>query len=117
MPPAGTLLNSGKVNPGLKQMVAYVTSNAAGCRYCQAQTSNSVLKPGISAEKMARALEFDQSDLFSDAERASTRRYVLPWLRMGLSVAALYAKIQNGQARRISRTRYKEKGDKRYRAD
>jgi len=70
---AGTVLNSGEVDPGLKQMVAYVSSNAAGCRYCQAHTSHNAVKRGVSAEKMARAFEFDQCDLFSDAEKAALR--------------------------------------------
>jgi AhpD family alkylhydroperoxidase len=70
---AGTVLNSGDVDPGLKQMVAYVTSHAAGCRYCQAHTSHSAVKRGISAEKMARTFEFDQSNLFSDSENAALR--------------------------------------------
>jgi AhpD family alkylhydroperoxidase len=68
---AGTVLNSGEVDPGLKQMVAYVTSNAAGCRYCQTHTSHNAVKRGVSAEKMAHAFEFDQSDLFSAAERVA----------------------------------------------
>jgi uncharacterized peroxidase-related enzyme len=73
MPLAGTVLNSGNVDLGLKQMVAYVASNAAGCRYCQAHTSHNAVERGVSAEKMAHAFEFDQSDLFSDAERAALR--------------------------------------------
>ena len=35
---AGNVLNNGEVNPGLKQLVAFVVSNAAGCRYCQAHS-------------------------------------------------------------------------------
>ena len=77
MPLAGTVLNSGKVDPGLQQMVASVASNAAGCRDGQAHTSHSIVQRGISAEKMARAFEFDESELFNDTERASTRRYAL----------------------------------------
>ncbi len=70
---ASTVLNTGQVDPGLKQLVAYVTSNAAGCRYCQAHTSHNAVKRGISREKMSKAFEFDQSDLFSVAERAALR--------------------------------------------
>lgn len=70
---AGTILNSGEVDSGLKQLIAYVTSNAAGCRYCQAHTSHNAVKKGVVAEKVAHAFEFEQSDLFSDAERAALR--------------------------------------------
>jgi uncharacterized peroxidase-related enzyme len=70
---AGTILNSGEVDGGLKQLIAYVTSNAAGCRYCQAHTSHNAEKKGIAAEKVAHAFEFEQSDLFSLAERAALR--------------------------------------------
>ena len=70
---AGTVLNAGAVDPGVKQMIAYVTSNAAGCRYCQAHTSHSAVMRGVGTEKMARAFEFDQNDLFSDPERAALR--------------------------------------------
>lgn len=37
---AGAVLNSGELDPGLKQLIAFVSSNAAGCRYCQAHTSH-----------------------------------------------------------------------------
>jgi len=60
---AGTVLNTGEVDPGLKQLVAYIASNAAGCRYCQAHTSHNAVKRGVSAEKMRKAFEFDQSEL------------------------------------------------------
>ena len=39
-----TVLNSGELNAGLKQMIAFAVSNAAGCHYCQAHTANSAQK-------------------------------------------------------------------------
>lgn len=57
----------------LKQLVAFVSSNAAGCRYCQAHTSHGASKLGISTEKIEHAFEFEDSALFSDAERAALR--------------------------------------------
>ena len=36
-----TILNSGELDAGLKQMMAFAVSNVAGCRYCQAHTANS----------------------------------------------------------------------------
>ena len=70
---AGNVLNSGKVDPGLKQLIAFVISNSAGCRYCQAHTSHSAAKRGVSVEKINAAFQFETSDLFDEAERAALR--------------------------------------------
>ena len=70
---AGNVLNSGEVDHGLKQLIAFVISNAAGCRYCQAHTSHSAAKRGVSTEKINAAFEFETSELFDDAERAALR--------------------------------------------
>lgn len=59
--------------PELKQLVAYVASNAAGCRYCQAHTSSSAMRAGASEEKVQAAFEFETSTLFDEAERAALR--------------------------------------------
>jgi len=68
-----TVLGSGEVEPALKQLVAFVVSNAAGCRYCQAHTSATAERRGVSAEKIDAAFEFETSDQFSDGERAALR--------------------------------------------
>ena len=52
---AGTVNGPGTVDPGLKQLVAYVASNAAGCRYCQAHTSTHASHAGVTAEKIEHA--------------------------------------------------------------
>ena len=70
---SGTVLAGGSVAPGLKQLVAFVTSNAAGCRYCQAHTSHSAERAGVPQEKIDAAFEFETSELFDDAERAALR--------------------------------------------
>ena len=70
---AGTVLGSGEVDPGLKQLVALIVSNAAGCRYCQAHTSHSAERRGVESEKIEAAFEFESSPLFNDAERAALR--------------------------------------------
>ncbi len=69
----GTVLNSGDVDAGLKQLIAFVSSNASGCRYCQAHTSHSAAKRGVSAEKIQAAFEFETNDKFSEAERVALR--------------------------------------------
>lgn len=70
---AGTINGSGVVDPGLKQLVAYVASNASGCRYCQAHTSANAAHAGVDAEKIEHAFEFDTYSGFSAAERAALR--------------------------------------------
>jgi|TARA_B110000908_G_scaffold140374_1_gene167491 uncharacterized peroxidase-related enzyme len=68
-----TVLHSGELDAGLKQMIAFAVSNAAGCRYCQAHTANSAQKNNVSAEKIQAVFEFESNDLFSDQEKAALR--------------------------------------------
>ena len=68
-----TILNTGELDPGLKQMIAFAVSNAAGCRYCQAHTAKSAQKNAVSAEKIQAIFEFESSDSFSDQEKAALR--------------------------------------------
>ncbi|MDC0052879.1 carboxymuconolactone decarboxylase family protein [Gammaproteobacteria bacterium] len=68
-----TILNSGELDAGLKQMIAFAVSNAAGCRYCQAHTANSAQKNNVSVEKIKAVFEFESSALFSDQEKAALR--------------------------------------------
>ena len=68
-----TILQTGELDRGLKQLVAMVASAANGCHYCQAHTSHSAHKLGVSQEKVEAAFEFESSSLFSDAERAALR--------------------------------------------
>ena len=68
-----TILNSGELDAGLKQMIAFAVSNAAGCRYCQAHTASSALKNNVSSEKIQAVFEFESNDLFSNQEKAALR--------------------------------------------
>jgi len=70
---SGTILAGGELDPALKQLIAFVTSHAAGCRYCEAHTSHSAARRGVSPEKIDAAFEFETSDLFSPAEKAALR--------------------------------------------
>lgn len=73
----GNLLNltmqGGEIEPPLKQMIALVSSAAAGCRYCQAHTATSAGKMGVSEEKIQAVYEFESSPLFDDRERSALR--------------------------------------------
>ena len=68
-----TVLQSGEVEPELKQLVALVSSRASGCNYCQAHTSHSAHRAGAAEEKIAAAFEFEQSSLFTERERVALR--------------------------------------------
>ena len=55
----------------LKDLIGHVTSNAAGCRYCQAHTAHTAHENGVSIEKLQAVWDFKSSSLFSDSERAA----------------------------------------------
>ena len=61
----------GEVELGLKRLVAHVSSAATGCRYCQAHTTVSATRHGVSDEKMAAVYDYATSPLFTDAERVA----------------------------------------------
>lgn len=63
----------GKVDDGLKRLVGFMTSAAAGCQYCMGHTAFTSQRHGVDAEKLAAIWEFEQSSLFSDAEKAALR--------------------------------------------
>jgi len=68
-----TVMTGGKLDSALKQLVAFVSSNASGCRYCQAHTTHSAERVGVQVEKIEAAFEFETSPLFGDSERAALR--------------------------------------------
>lgn len=70
----GAIMREGDVNPGLKQLIAHVVSRSAGCRYCQAHTGHFAhTLAGVAVDKIEAVWEFEQSPLFSEAERAALR--------------------------------------------
>ncbi len=64
----------GALDSGLKQLVATVSSQAAGCRYCQAHSAHgAVANAGVDREKLDRVWSFETDPLFSEGERAALR--------------------------------------------
>ncbi len=61
----------GRVDLGLKRLVAHMASFAAGCQYCKAHTTVSATRHGIDEEKMAAVYEYRTNPLFDDRERAA----------------------------------------------
>lgn len=62
-----------QVDLGLLQLVGTITSSAAGCRYCTAHMAQTSPRFGVSDEKVKAVWDFENSPLFSDAERAALR--------------------------------------------
>jgi uncharacterized peroxidase-related enzyme len=67
------VLYEGTVAEELKMLVSLVTSQASGCRYCQAHMTNLASVYRASDEKIRAVWEFETSPLFSPAERAALR--------------------------------------------
>ena len=67
------VLYEGTVSEELKMLVSLVTSQASGCRYCQAHMTNLASIYKASDEKIRALWEFETSPLFSPAERAALR--------------------------------------------
>ncbi len=67
------VLGNGTVSRELKQLVAFVSSQSAGCRYCQAHTAHAAHENGVAAQKIQAAFEFETSDLFDEREKAALR--------------------------------------------
>ena len=69
----GVVMGPGRVDPGLKQLVAFVVSSSAGSAYCQAHTAMVADELGIDPTKLAQIGEFDASPQYSPPERAALR--------------------------------------------
>ena len=57
----------------LKNLVAHVTSNASGCRYCQAHTIGEASMQGVPVSKLESVWDFERSDQFDAGEKAALR--------------------------------------------
>jgi len=66
-----TVVGPGKLKPEIRQMVAYIASTAAGCRYCQAHTAGTAAKMGVPLAKLEAAWLFETDPQFDAAERAA----------------------------------------------
>ena len=63
--------NKGRVTSSLKRMIAYISSNAAGCRYCQAHAIRAAERYGAEKEQLENIWEYKTHSAFTDAERAA----------------------------------------------
>jgi uncharacterized peroxidase-related enzyme len=65
------MTNEGRVTSALKRMIAWVSSNATGCRYCQAHAIRAAERYGAKQEQLDHLWEYKTHRAFSDAERAA----------------------------------------------
>lgn len=65
------MANQGRVTSALKRLIAYVSSHATGCRYCQAHTIRAAERYGAADAQLAHIWEFRTHPAFNDAERAA----------------------------------------------
>jgi uncharacterized peroxidase-related enzyme len=65
--------HTGTVDPQLKPMIALMASYAAGCQYCQAHEAARSKMGGVADDKIAAIWDFENSPLFSPAEKSALR--------------------------------------------
>ena len=69
----GAAYGEGRVDAGLKRLIGEATSKAAGCFYCSAHAAKGAEAQGVDAARIEAVWTFEESDLFSGAERAAIR--------------------------------------------
>lgn len=70
--------NQGRVSSSLKRLIAYISSYAAGCRYCQAHAIRAAERYGAEKEKL-----FNISGIIKLTPHLMTQNvqhWILPWL-------------------------------------
>ncbi len=69
----GAVYAPGEVSQGLKRLIGYIASTAAGCKYCQVHTAHGAHTEGEEDARILAAWDYETSDLFNEAERAALR--------------------------------------------
>ena len=65
------MTNEGRVSSALKRMIAWVSSNSTGCRYCQAHAIRAAERYGAEQDQLDNIWEYKTHTAFSEAERAA----------------------------------------------
>ena len=65
------VLYDGTVSEATKMLVSLAVSLSSGCLYCQSHMTNLSAIYNVPDEKIAALLSFEESDLFSNAEKAA----------------------------------------------
>ena len=65
------MANEGRVSSALKRMIAWVSSNATGCRYCQAHAIRAAERYGAEEEQLNNIWSYKTHPSFSESERVA----------------------------------------------
>ena len=65
------MTNEGRVSSALKRMIAWVSSNSTGCRYCQAHAIRAAERYGADQDQLDNIWEYKTHTAFSEAERVA----------------------------------------------
>ena len=65
------MTNHGRVTSAFKRIIAWVSSNAAGCNYCQAHAIRAAEQYGAEQEQLDNIWEYRTHESFNEAERAA----------------------------------------------
>ncbi len=63
--------NHGRVTSALKRLIAYVSSHATGCQYCQAHAIRAAERYGASEDQLHHIWDYKTHPAFSESERAA----------------------------------------------
>jgi uncharacterized peroxidase-related enzyme len=63
--------NKGRVTSALKRMIGYISSYAAGCRYCQSHAVRAAERYGAGEDKLKNIGDYKIHPSFSESERAA----------------------------------------------
>jgi len=65
------MTNHGRVTSDFKRIIAWVSSNAAGCNYCQAHAIRAAERYGAEQEQLDNIWEYRTHESFNEAERTA----------------------------------------------
>ncbi len=65
------MANEGRVTSSLKRLIAWVSSNATGCRYCQAHAIRAAERYGAEKEQLDNIWSYRTHPAFTEAERVA----------------------------------------------
>ena len=63
--------NHGELTPEFKRLIAFVSSNTAGCRYCQAHTIRAAERYGADKERLEKVWDFENQECFTQKEKSA----------------------------------------------
>ncbi len=68
---AAVMENRGRVTSAFKRLLAYVSSHATGCRYCQAHAIRAAERYGADRQQLEHIWDYREHPAFDAAERAA----------------------------------------------